>query len=69
MLNHGNQILLPSDEDNSDPLELGIYEGAGYVEKGVYRSTPNSIMEAFNIDEFNEVSKEAIIKIIRFYAE
>ena len=59
---------IPSEIDGKDELEIGVYEGGGYVEKGVYRSTPNSIMKAFGIDEFNEVSKAAITKVIRFYS-
>ena len=60
---------IPSSVDGKDQLDIGVYEGAGYVSKGVYRSTPNSIMRAFDSNEFNEVSKEAIEKIIRFYSE
>jgi len=60
---------IPSEIEGKNELEIGVYEGGGYVEKGVYRSTPNSIMKAFNIDEFNEVSKLAIRKVIEFYAK
>ena len=69
------KYLLPADSEipssvvGKDQLDIGVYEGAGYVSKGVYRSTPNSIMRAFNSNEFNEVSKAAIKKIIRFYSE
>lgn len=57
----------PVEDENS--LVSGLFEGAGYVGKGVYRSTPNSLMRAFDSNEFNEVSKAAIEKIIRFYSE
>jgi hypothetical protein len=60
---------IPSSVDGKDQLDIGVYEGAGYVSKGVYRSTPNSLMRAFDSNEFNEVSKAAIEKIIRFYTE
>jgi IgA Peptidase M64/Peptidase M64 N-terminus len=62
-------VAIPTDIIDKQALELGVYEGAGYVEKGVYRSTPKSIMKEFNIDEFNLVSKEAIEKIIKFYSK
>lgn len=59
---------IPTSIDGKDELEIGVFEGAGYVAKGVYRSTPNSIMRAFSSNEFNEVSKQAIKRIIRFYS-
>ncbi len=64
-----DKSLTPDSVDFANPLKNGIYEGAGYVTKGVYRSTSNSIMRAFDINEFNDVSKEAIKRIIRFYSE
>lgn len=62
-------IKIPTSVEGKSELELGVFEGGGYVEKGVYRSTPNSIMKAFNSNEFNEVSKRAIEKIIKYYAK
>ncbi|MCB0752950.1 MAG: peptidase M64, partial [Ignavibacteriae bacterium] len=60
---------IPTSTEGKKELEIGVYEGGGYVAKGVYRSTPNSIMKAFDSNEFNEVSKKAIEKIIKFYSE
>ncbi|MBK7106774.1 MAG: peptidase M64 [Ignavibacteriae bacterium] len=65
LLNGKTQV--PTSVDGKSDLELGVYEGGGYVAKGVYRSTPNSIMKAFNIDEFNIVSKKAIEKVIKHF--
>lgn len=48
---------------------IGVFEGAGYVPKGVYRSTMNSIMRTFSSNKFNKVSKRAIQKIIDFYSK
>ena len=48
---------------------IGVFEGAGYVPKGVYRSTMNSIMRTFSTNKFNTVSKRAIQKIIDFYSK
>ena len=67
LLNPG--IKIPTDIKGKGQLEIGVYEGGGYVAKGVYRSTPNSIMKSFDINEFNEVSKNAIIRIIKFYSK
>lgn len=63
------ETKIPTDIKGKKDLENGVYEGGGYVEKGVYRSTPNSIMKAFDINEFNDVSKNAIIRIIKYYAK
>ncbi len=67
LLKPGTKI--PTDINGKGELENGVYEGGGYIAKGVYRSTPNSIMKAFDINEFNDVSKNAIIKIIKFYSK
>jgi hypothetical protein len=64
-----NDAEIPSNPEIDDLLKIGVYEGGGYVEKGVYRSTPSSIMKGWDVNEFNEVSKNAIIKIINFYSE
>ncbi|MBK8946562.1 MAG: peptidase M64 [Ignavibacteriae bacterium] len=61
------EIEIPTNTENKNALELGVYEGGGYVARGVYRSTPNSIMKAFDIDEFNLVSKKAIEKVIKYF--
>lgn len=64
-----DKVKIPTNLEGKAELEIGVYEGAGYVAKGVYRSTPNSIMKAFDSNEFNEVSKAAIERIIKFYSE
>jgi hypothetical protein len=63
-----NQVEKPIGNKSKDLLVTGIYEGGGYVEKGVYRSSKSSLMKDWDVDEFNEVSKEAIKKIIEFYS-
>ncbi|MCP5061054.1 MAG: peptidase M64 [Ignavibacteriae bacterium] len=61
------QIPTPIEDAPKDLI--GAYEGGGYVEKGVYRSTENSLMKSLEVDEFNQVSKEAIERVIKFYSE
>ncbi len=63
----GTPIPTPDDSTNND--KLGAFEGAGYVSKGVYRPTHNSIMRAFSSNEFNIVCKEVLDKVIKYYAE
>jgi len=46
---------------------VGVFEGGGYVAKGVYRSSLKSIMRSFSSDEFNTVSRKALQKMINFY--
>ncbi len=58
---------VPTPEDSVYYELNGVFEGAGYVAKGVYRSTHDSIMRTLKKDEFNDVSREAIIKVIEFY--
>jgi hypothetical protein len=64
----GENVIIHTDIKGKDKLEIGIYEGGGYVEKGVYRSTPSSLMKGWDVNEFNEVSKIALEKIIKFYS-
>ena len=47
----------------------GAFEGGGYAAKGIYRPSLNSIMRSFTSDEFNEVSKRALQRMIDFYAK
>jgi hypothetical protein len=60
---------IPSSIEGKDKLDTGVYEGGGYVAKGVYRSTPSSLMKGWDVNEFNEVSKRAIEKVIEFYTK
>ncbi len=62
----GTPIPTPSTDQYKN--KIGVFEGGGYVEKGVYRPTYNSIMNSFSSNEFNEVCKRALIKVINFYA-
>lgn len=46
---------------------VGTYEGSSYYPFGIYRPTPNSLMRALNISEFNLPGREAMIA--GFYRE
>ncbi len=48
---------------------IGAFEGGGYTEKGIYRATKNSLMRTLENQEFNEVSKRAIIKVIKQFTD
>lgn len=62
-----NAVITPVDSTVAENL-LGIYEGGGYVSKGVYRPTVNSIMNTLKVDYFNEPSLQALIKVIKHYS-
>ena len=51
--------------------KVGAFEGAGYLPKGFYRPTVNSLMNAFNNEEktYYPVNERAIVRIIEFYSE
>ena len=51
--------------------KIGAFEGGGYVPKGIYRPTVNSLMNQFSEDEktFYAVNEQAIIRMIRYYTE
>ena len=49
--------------------KVGAFEGGGYVPKGFYRPTVNSLMNAFNNEErtFYPVNERAILRVIEFF--
>lgn len=47
--------------------KVGAFEGAGYVSKGLYRSSINCIMFS-RTDYFCSVCQEAMVKIIKWYS-
>jgi hypothetical protein len=63
----GTPIPTPATDEYKN--KIGVFEGGGYVAKGVYRPTINSMMNSFSSNEFNQVCKDAIQKIINSYSE
>lgn len=59
---------VPTPNENKYANLIGVFEGGGYAAKGVYRPTYNSIMKSFTSDEFNEICRQAIKKMIFFYS-
>lgn len=58
---------VPTPVDDAQPQRLGVYEGGGYVDKGVYRPWPNCLMNNLHtIDVFCPVCTAAIQKQIDF---
>ena len=48
---------------------LGVFEGGGYVAKGVYRPMQDCSMKSISVDNFCPVCKYAIKQMIDFYSE
>ena len=48
-------------------LKLGVYEGAGYQAKGVYRPVQECRMRINECEEFCPVCTRAIIRMIEYY--
>ncbi len=67
LIEPGTPIPTPPEDKYKD--KIGVFEGGGYVAKGVYRPTFNSIMNSFTSNEFNLVCKDVIQKIINYYSE
>jgi len=58
---------VPTPVENNSGMKLGVYEGAGYVAKGIYRPTPDCLMRTFRSEKFCPVCTSAIQKMIDFY--
>lgn len=53
----------------TDQIRTGVYEGAGYQSKGVYRGYPDCRMKTNSAEAFCPVCRRAIARLIRFYTE
>ena len=49
--------------------KAGLYEGGGYLEKGVWRGSENCRMRTNEEPEFCAVCQQALIQLINFYTE
>jgi hypothetical protein len=49
--------------------KIGVFEGGGYVEKGVYRPAYDCTMKSISINNFCRVCSNAIEKMIKFYSD
>ena len=67
LLPAGTKIPTQTNEEN--PLQLGVYEGGGYVAKGMYRPSTDCLMDTFKGNEFCDACKKSIQKMIDFYCQ
>lgn len=59
----------PTPEKEASTYPIGIYEGAGYVAKGIYRPAMDCRMKTNTAKEFCPACQRAIEQIIRYYTE
>jgi hypothetical protein len=60
---------VPTPVENATGMQIGVYEGAGYVAKGLYRPTPDCLMRSFKGDKFCPVCSAAIQRMLDFYTK
>ena len=60
---------VPTPANLSDKIKTGVYEGAGYSLKGVYRPSPDCRMRTNHHPEFCSVCQRAIRRLIDFYTD
>ncbi len=65
MLPAGISVPTPAVSDNAD--RVGVYEGAGYQSKGVYRGYMDCRMKTNSYPSFCPVCRRAVSRIIEFY--
>lgn len=67
MLPEGTEI--PTENLPQSSRTIGVYEGGGYQERGIYRPWPNCLMRSFTIDEFCPVCLATINGMIDHYTK
>ncbi|MCX6248196.1 MAG: M64 family metallo-endopeptidase [Bacteroidetes bacterium] len=67
MIRRGTPV--PTPRDDKYQKEIGLFEGGGYVSKGVYSPMMDCRMKSNEAAGFCPVCREAIIRMIKFYSE
>ena len=62
-------VPIPTPDTAEYDAVVGLFEGAGYRAKGLYRATRNSKMFHKGLLEFGPVNEAAIIKMIQYYTD
>ncbi len=60
---------IPTPDTRKYRNKLGVFEGGGYVAKGVYRPVHDCLMKSFNGDTFCPVCVKSIQEMIDFYSK
>ncbi len=56
-----------SDTKDSDTQKIGVYEGGGYMSKGVYRAFRNCRMRTNEVPTFCAVCERSLSRLINFH--
>ena len=64
MISQSTPVPTPCTEEYRNTI--GVFEGGGYVDKGVYRPSQTCLMREFTTDKFCPVCEHAIVKYIDF---
>ena len=64
-----DSVPVPTPREEKYNNTVGVYEGGGYMEKGIYSPFMDCRMKSNNAKDFCPVCREAIKKVIRFYSE
>lgn len=67
MLSEGAPV--PTDPADSAKYPVGLYEGGGYLEKGMYRPADKCRMRTNDYPDFCPVCTDALVRLIEFYTE
>ena len=68
MIPEGTAIPTPVATENADLYtKVGVYEGAGYTQKGLYRPTTECRMKINEAPAFCPVCQRALERLINFY--
>lgn len=60
---------IPTPANPSQPDRIGVYEGGGYMSKGVYRAYQDCRMKTNEAPSFCPVCQRAIARLIHFYTD
>ncbi|MEI6764804.1 MAG: M64 family metallopeptidase [Bacteroidota bacterium] len=60
---------IPTPSDDQYRNKVGVFEGGGYVNKGVYRPSYDCTMKSISVNNFCPVCKLSIQKMIDFYTK
>ena len=69
MLDENTPIPTPVTGPNTPEYDkVGVYEGGGYVSKGVYRPAQHCTMHQIRYNDFCPVCKKTLEEVIEYYA-
>lgn len=58
---------VPTPDSSANKNTIGVYEGGGYVAKGVYRPYIDCTMKSAKYDNFCPVCQRALVKMLHYY--